>query len=319
MPAVTVENTLSLPPSSRSSRGPVRPSEVDHHRPEWLRGRGLPGAPGVRRRVARRSRPVRAPRPDGRGRLRPGRAQGHAVAPAPRLRDRHLHHRRRVRAPRLARRRWPDHRRRHAVDDRRIGPAAHRGAAGGARRQRWPVPRPAAVGQPAGPGQDGRAPLPGPAVVGGRAAPAPPTAALSCGSSPGPSTACRAPAPRTRRSRSSTPRCSRAPSSTCRGTRATTPSSTCWPVGARWATRPPRCDEGQLAAAGRRRHDPRRRRPAAGRPLGHARAVRPRRPADPRAGRAVRPVRDEHQAEIIQAFEDFQAGRLGTIPAELIG
>ena len=30
---------------------------------------------------------------------------------------------------------------------------------------------------------------------------------------------------------------------------------------------------------------------------------------------ALRPVRHEHQGRVVQAFEDFQAGRLGTIPA----
>ena len=39
--------------------------------------------------------------------------------------------------------------RRHPVDDGRLRPAAHRGAAGVARRLRWALPRPPAVGQPA--------------------------------------------------------------------------------------------------------------------------------------------------------------------------
>ena len=55
-----------------------------------------------------------------------------------------------------------DHQRRHAVDDRRVGHPAHRDAAGGARRQRRPVPRHPAVGEPAVGGQDDRAALPEP-------------------------------------------------------------------------------------------------------------------------------------------------------------
>ena len=55
------------------------------------------------------------------------------------------------------------HQRRHPVDDRWQRPAAHRGAAGGARRQRRPVPRDPAVGEPAPRRQVGAAPLPGPA------------------------------------------------------------------------------------------------------------------------------------------------------------
>ena len=61
--------------------------------------------------------------------IRPGRAERHAVAPAPRLRDRHLHHRRHLPAPGLERRRRRHHQRRHAVDDRRRRHPAHRDAA----------------------------------------------------------------------------------------------------------------------------------------------------------------------------------------------
>ncbi len=81
-----------------------------------------------------RPRPVHPPRPDGRGRVRAGRAEGHALAPAPRLRDGHLHDRRHVRARRLERRRRRHHERRHPVDDGRRRDPAHREAAGGARR-----------------------------------------------------------------------------------------------------------------------------------------------------------------------------------------
>ena len=51
-----------------------------------------------------------------------------------------------------------DHQRRHPVDDRRRRDPAHRGAAGGAGGARRPVPRPPAVGQPAGAPQDDAAP-----------------------------------------------------------------------------------------------------------------------------------------------------------------
>jgi hypothetical protein len=47
----------------------------------------------------------------------PGEPKGHPLAPSPRVRDRHLHARRRLPPPGLQRRRWADHRRRHAVDD----------------------------------------------------------------------------------------------------------------------------------------------------------------------------------------------------------
>ena len=129
---------------------------LGHHRAARLRGRGLPGAPRVRRGGPRGPRPVRAPRPDGRGGVRAGRAQGHAVAPAPRLRDRHLHDRRGDGPPGLQRRRRPDHQRRHPVDDRRVRDPAHRDAARGAGDERRPVPRLPAVGEPARATRSGR-------------------------------------------------------------------------------------------------------------------------------------------------------------------
>ena len=135
MPAVTVDDVLSLPRIPAADLAAVRPAgPLGHHRAARLRGRGLPGAPRLRRRRPRRPRPVRAPRPDGRGGVRAGRAQGHAVAPAPRLRDRHLHDRRGDGPPGLQRRRRPDHQRRHPVDDRRVRDPAHRDAARGAGR-----------------------------------------------------------------------------------------------------------------------------------------------------------------------------------------
>ena len=71
-------------------------------------------------------------------------------------------------------------------------------------------------------------------------------------------------------------------------------SSTCWPGGAPSgsATTPSSRASWPCSAPATRSASPPTR---AGRPLGHARAVRAGWSADPRAGRAVRPVRDEHQ------------------------
>ena len=54
--------------------------------------------------------------------------------------------------------------------------------------------------------------------------------------------------------------------------------------------------------------------------LAHARfeVLDPRRPAHPRARRRLRSVRDEHPGRASQAFDDYQAGRLGQIPADHI-
>ena len=56
-----------------------------------------------------------------------------------------------------------------------------------------------------------------------------------------------------------------------------------------------------------------------GEPLARPRGAGPRRPAHPRAGGRLRALRHEHPDELAQAFEDFHAGRLGTIPADHIG
>ena len=78
MPAVTVDNILTLPkvaePVAEAVSRPVRSVTTA---PSRLRGRGLPGPPRVRRRRPRRARPVHPHGPDGRGRVRAGRAQGH--------------------------------------------------------------------------------------------------------------------------------------------------------------------------------------------------------------------------------------------------
>ena len=145
------------PPRPRPGAGRRRPpGPLGDDRAARLRGRGLPGPPRLRRRRPRRPRPVRAPRPDGRGGVRAGRAQGHAVAPAPRLRDRHLHDRRGDGPPGLQRRRRPDQQRRHPVDDRRLRHPAHRDAARGAGHERRAVPRLPALGEPARATRSGR-------------------------------------------------------------------------------------------------------------------------------------------------------------------
>ena len=64
-------------------------------------------------------------------------------------------------APGLQRRRRRHHQRRHPVDDRRRRHPAHRDATRGAGGERRPVPRPPALGEPARPRQDDRAALPG--------------------------------------------------------------------------------------------------------------------------------------------------------------
>ena len=110
MPAVTADTTTlpKIPAPDLTAR--ERAGRLRDDRAVGLRGRGLPGAPGLRRRRPAPARPVHPHGPDGRGRLRPVRAQGHRLAPAPRLRDRHVHHRRDVPAPGLPRRRRPHHR-----------------------------------------------------------------------------------------------------------------------------------------------------------------------------------------------------------------
>ena len=94
-------NRRGHPGCCRGSASPTRPWRPTARcvgvttAPSGLRGRGLPGPARVRRRGPARARPVHPHGPDGRGRLRAGRAQGHRLAPAPRLRDRDLHDRRR--------------------------------------------------------------------------------------------------------------------------------------------------------------------------------------------------------------------------------
>ena len=159
------------PPHRRSARGCRRaPGPLRHHGAAGVRGRGVPGPAGVRRGRPGRPGSVHPHGPDGRGRLRPGRAPRHRLAPAPRVRDRHLHDRRHVPAPGLPRWRRRHHRRRHPVDDGGRRHPAHRDASRGPGRERRPLPRRPAVGQPAREGQDDGSPLPEPGGRPGRAA-----------------------------------------------------------------------------------------------------------------------------------------------------
>ena len=107
MPAITVDDVLVLPrvPDPDPAAAVERRATSVTTAPAGLRGRGLPGAARLRRRVAGRPRPVHPHGRDGRGRVGARRRQGHVVAPAPRLRDRHLHARRHLPAPGLQRRR----------------------------------------------------------------------------------------------------------------------------------------------------------------------------------------------------------------------
>ena len=129
MPAITVDKTSTLPRIARRRPAAVTPGPVRHRRAERVRRRGLPGPTCIRRRRPLGARPVRPPRPDRRGRLRPRRTEGHALAPPSRVRDGHLHDGGRHPARRLHWR-WRRHpRRRHAVDDRWQRHPAHRDTA----------------------------------------------------------------------------------------------------------------------------------------------------------------------------------------------
>ena len=93
-----------------------------------------------------------------------------------------------VRAPGLQRRRRRDHQRRHPVDDRRRRAPAHRDPARAAGRQRRPVPRHPALGQPAAQATSGRRRATRTSAAARSRCCPPPTAARWSGSSPASST-----------------------------------------------------------------------------------------------------------------------------------
>ena len=254
MPAITVDDILVLP---RVSEPDVTQTERKvtsvTTAPSGFEGEGFP----VRRAFAgvdlARLDPFIHMDQMGEVDYAPGEPKGTAVAPAPRLRDRHLHHRRHVPPPGLQRRRRPDHRRRHPVDDRGRRHPAHRGAAGGTGGQRRPVPRLPAVGQPARQPEDDPAALPGHPGRPGRVASSADGGALlrviagsfggavAGGSGGVPPASTAAPASRTPRSPWYTPPSPRAPRSGCRGGRTSTRWRTCWPAAGPWERRSGRC------------------------------------------------------------------------------
>ena len=317
MPAVTVDDLTVLPRLHAPGLGDtVRPVQSVTTAPRGFEGEGFP----VRRAFAgvdlQPARPVRAHGPDGRGGVRPRRAQGHPVAPAPRLRDRHLHDRRRHGPPGQPGRRWLDHQRRHPVDDGRLRDAAHRDAAGVAGRVRRAVPRRPAVGEPAARPEVGRRRATRTCAPASSAWSPPPTPAPWCASSPATSAATPARARRTRRWRWCTARWRRAPGSTCPGS---AEFNALVYVLAGSGTVGARATAGARRSA--RRARPRRLRDAGGRGRGR-RAAHPSMEVLVLGGRPIRepvawggPFVMNTKAEVMQAFEDFQKGRMGQIPA----
>ena len=130
MPAVTVENVLTLPRVSEPRAEAVaRPVRSITTAPSGFEGEGFP----VRRAFAGVDLAALDPfiHMDQMGEVEyaPGEPKGMALAPPPRLRDGDVHHRRHLRPPGLPGWRRHDHQRRHAVDDGRLRPAGDRGAA----------------------------------------------------------------------------------------------------------------------------------------------------------------------------------------------
>ena len=295
MPAVTAD-TLTLPRIARRTLGDTeRPVQQITTGPAGFEGEGFPVVRAFAGVSMRDLDPFVHMDQMGEVDYAPGRAEGHRLAPAPRLRDRHLHDRRHVPAPGQPRRRRRHQQRRDAVDDRRRGHPAHRDPARGARHVRRRVPRPAAVGEPARQGQVQRARATRPSRARARRWSPPPTAARWCASSPARSTGTPARARRTRRSPWRTRRSSRARSCRCRGSRLQRAASTSCPATARSAPSSGRSTGGQLAVFGAGDRLTVAADSGAGLEPSGARGRAARRPADRRAGRALRPVRDEHQ------------------------
>ena len=151
MPAVTVEDPLTLPPVGPIDPAtPARPVVSVTTAPAGFEGVGFP----VRRAFAgvdpRQLDPFVHMDQMGEVEYAPGEPKGTRLAPAPRLRDGHLHDRRDLPAPGLDRRRRPHHRRRHAVDDRGSGHPPHRGDHPRSSSRRRALPRHPAVGEPPG-------------------------------------------------------------------------------------------------------------------------------------------------------------------------
>ena len=92
MPAITVDDVTALkrlPRAEGVRDGPPGPSRG--HRAGWLRRRGLPGPPAFAGVERTDLDPFIHMDQMGEVEYAPGEPQGHAVAPAPRLRDRHVH------------------------------------------------------------------------------------------------------------------------------------------------------------------------------------------------------------------------------------
>ena len=132
------------------------------------------------------------------------------------------------------------------------GDLAHRATARTADRQRGPVPRHPALGEPSRGRQVDRPPLPGHRGRRRRSCSLHPTAAHWYGSSPATSADTTGPGSPTRRSRWCTPRWSPGPSLSCPGHADSTRWSTSWRDTARWAPRRRPFETGQLAVFGSR-------------------------------------------------------------------